>query len=165
MFCDACGAQLQTGQRFCGSCGRPVGASGAATAPQGRVGRHLQVLAVLWVAASALNLVGAGALFLIGNTIFGRFGPAPPPGWTMPESFLHVLFSALAGLVLVKSLLGFAAAWGLFQRESWARTLALVLGFVSLINIPLGTALGIYTIWVLMSPEAGEQYRRLSRAV
>jgi hypothetical protein len=70
----------------------------------------------------------------------------------------------LGVLVLIKALLGFAAGWGLLQRESWARTLTLVLGFLSLLNIPLGTALGIYTIWVLLAPQADEEYRQLARA-
>jgi len=42
--------------------------------------------------------------------------------------------------------------------------LTLVLGFVSLIHIPFGTALGIYTIWVLLPAKADEEYRRLAQA-
>jgi len=41
-------------------------------------------------------------------------------------------------------------AWGLFEREPWARFLGLALGFLALLRFPLGTALGIYTLWVLL---------------
>ncbi len=165
MFCDQCGAQLQVGQKFCGSCGKPAGVVVVPPAGGSRVSRHVHILAVLWFAASALNLIGAAALFLVGNIILGRVGRVVRVEDTWPvHTFLQGLLSAIGVMVLIKALAGFAAGWGLLQRESWARTLTLVLGFVSLINIPLGTALGIYTIWVLLSPGADEEYRRLARA-
>jgi uncharacterized membrane protein YecN with MAPEG domain len=55
-------------------------------------------------------------------------------------------------------------AWGLFQRESWARILGLVLGFLALLRPPFGTALGIYTLWVLLPEHSSREYDRLSRA-
>jgi len=42
---------------------------------------------------------------------------------------------------------------GLLKLKSWARYLVLVLGFLNLPGIPVGTALGIYTIWVLLKDE------------
>jgi hypothetical protein len=41
----------------------------------------------------------------------------------------------------------------LLKHRPWARILVLVLGFLNLIEIPIGTALGIYTIWVLFKDE------------
>lgn len=162
MFCDRCGTELQPGQRFCGSCGKPVGAAVVPPAPSGRVARHLHLLAVLWFAASAINLIGAVAVFIVANTLFGhsiRFENALPM-----QGFLQTLLSSVAGLLFLKALAGFAAAWGLLERQPWARVLTLVLGFVSLIHIPFGTALGIYTIWVLLPAQADEEYRRLAQA-
>lgn len=162
MFCDRCGAELQPEQRFCGSCGKPAGAGAAPRPVEGRVGRHLQILAVLWFAASALNLIGGVVLMVLANSLFahiGRFGGIPD----MP-GFLQPLLSVVGGMILLKALAGFAAGWGLLERQPWARPLTLVLGFVSLVNIPLGTALGIYSIWVLLSPRAGEEYRQLAQA-
>ncbi len=162
MFCDRCGTELQPGQRFCSSCGKPVGVAVVPPAPNGRVARHLHLLAVLWFAASAINLIGAVAVFIVANTLFGhsiRFENA----WPM-QGFLQTLLSSVAGLLFLKALAGFAAAWGLLERQPWARMLTLVLGFVSLIHIPFGTALGIYTIWVLLPAQADEEYRRLAQA-
>jgi len=51
---------------------------------------------------------------------------------------------------------------GLLEREPWARTLALVLGFLSLFKVPVGTALGIYTLWVLLPAQSEQEYRRLA---
>ena len=49
---------------------------------------------------------------------------------------------------------GIIAGIGLVQRRPWARVLALVVGAIGLLDIPVGTALGIYTFWVLMRDEA-----------
>jgi len=46
----------------------------------------------------------------------------------------------------------------LLKREPWARIVVLIVGFLSLINIPLGTALGIYTIWVLIQDETAQLF-------
>ena len=59
-----------------------------------------------------------------------------------------------AGLSLLSGL-------GLLERQSWARTLALVMALLALLNLPFGTALGVYTLWVLMSPHADIEYNRL----
>ena len=47
----------------------------------------------------------------------------------------------------------FFAAWGLLHFRPWARVLAIILGVLHILSFPLGTALGIYTLWVLLSNE------------
>ena len=54
-------------------------------------------------------------------------------------------------------------AWGLFEREPWARFLGLALGFLALLRFPFGTALGIYTLWVLLPETSGKEYERLAQ--
>jgi hypothetical protein len=61
------------------------------------------------------------------------------------------------------ALLTFVTGWGLYKREPWGRTLALVMGFVSLLSIPFGTALGIYTLVVLLPSDADVEWRELSK--
>lgn len=43
----------------------------------------------------------------------------------------------------------FFAAWGLFKRRSWGGIAAVVAACLNLLNVPLGTAIGIYTFWAL----------------
>jgi hypothetical protein len=49
-------------------------------------------------------------------------------------------------------------AWGLFERQPWARILGIVVGFLALLRFPFGTALGIYTLWVLLPENSGREY-------
>jgi hypothetical protein len=40
------------------------------------------------------------------------------------------------------------------QHRSWSRVSALTLGVINLLILPFGTALGVYTLWVLMHDDA-----------
>ncbi|HEY7616961.1 MAG TPA: hypothetical protein VH744_09170, partial [Terriglobales bacterium] len=67
-------------------------------------------------------------------------------------------------LILIKSAAGFAAGWGLLQRLPWARVLSLIVAFLALFSIPLGTALGVYTLWVLLPAQSDQEYQEQARA-
>jgi hypothetical protein len=107
---------------------------------------------------AAFNAILGIAVYIVANTIFVPGGPAgnAPP-------FLHPLLTCVAGFVLIKAALGFAAGWGLLQREPWARMLTIVLSFLSLFDIPLGTALGIYGLWVLLPAQSEREYEEAVR--
>src|SRR5258708_13296250 len=92
MFCDKCGTPITSGAQFCSSCGKAVGAAPiAASAPaagpvsDGRVRRHIQILASLWLATGVLRLVevcwifvpGQMLPFLMGWGIGGHYGNWP----------------------------------------------------------------------------------------
>jgi hypothetical protein len=156
MFCDRCGATVPSEQRYCGRCGKELfGPIPPVYQSASRVQQHIRLLGILWVAMAALNAIGGVAVYIVANTIFVAGGPAGHA-----PVFLHPLLTAVAGLILVKAALGFAAGWGLFQREPWARMLTIVLSFLSLFNVPLGTALGIYGLWVLLPAESEREYHK-----
>jgi hypothetical protein len=90
-----------------------------------------------------------------------RMDGGPPPEVSM---WLRPLLTVVSGMIMVKAAAGIMAGWGLLQRESWARTLTLVVGFVALLNVPLGTALGVYTLWVLLPTQSDDEYQALARA-
>jgi hypothetical protein len=52
-------------------------------------------------------------------------------------------------LVVILSVLSFLTGFALLTRKPWGRVLAIVVAILTLIKIPFGTALGIYTLWVL----------------
>jgi hypothetical protein len=163
MFCDGCGAALSAGQTFCGRCGREVrGGLSLAQPRPNRVREHIRLLGIFWLAYSAVHVVGGIMALVVANTLFDRsqrfFGPE------VPSVFLHTALTVVSLLVFVKAAAGFAAGWGLLQRQPWARILTLIVAFVSLFNIPFGTALGIYTLWVLLPTQSDVDYQQESRA-
>lgn len=165
MFCDACGAQVQGNQRFCGTCGKPLGKVVAGKVSS-RVADHIQILGVLWIVYSMVQLIGAVIVFMVANTLLPHFASIPPPpGTHMPPgafSFIQPLITFISILLLGKALLAASAGIGLLQKQSWGRMVALVIAFVALINIPFGTGVGIYTLWVLLPSNGQQDYAKIS---
>lgn len=64
--------------------------------------------------------------------------------------------TVIAGIIAGLSLPGILAGWGLLRRRPWARTLALVIGVLSLISVPFGTILGAITLYVLLQDDVRE---------
>ena len=60
--------------------------------------------------------------------------------------FISTVFLALGIPYLV-------AGVALLKHWGWARILAMLLAIVALSNFPLGTAAGVYTLWVLTNKE------------
>jgi len=64
------------------------------------------------------------------------------------------------GFFLLFALPKLVAGFGLLKRQEWARILTLVLSFFSLLNIPLGTALAIYSFVILTKEESIRLFQR-----
>jgi hypothetical protein len=77
--------------------------------------------------------------------------------------FVPGLFVILCVVFLVLAALHFVAGWGLLKMQPWGRTFALVAGFLALISPPFDTALGVYTLFVLLPDAAGDEYRQMSQ--
>jgi hypothetical protein len=113
---------------------------------------HVKVLGVLYLAVSAIFL--AGALFLIMGTgtaaaIVGA--AAEPEDAAIAIPILGIAGTALAMFLIVFALPGLLTGYGLLQLKPWARIVGIVLSAVNLINIPFGTVIGIYGLWVLLN--------------
>jgi hypothetical protein len=157
MFCDACGAPIEAGQNFCPRCGKAFGVA-ATTPARSRIAGHLRVLGILWLVLSGLRLLPG--LFLL--FLFRPEMQLLPPD--VPAFVPHLVRSIGFGIMLF-AVLGGIVGWGLLSRQSWGRMLALVLGCLNLLDFPLGTALGIYTLWVLLPAQSGQEYQQLTPAV
>jgi len=169
MFCDNCGAPVIPGQNFCSKCGKQLAAEAnppvqapanqPASPPlrpaQSRIEKHTRILAILWLVISILGLVRGFGIFF-GGSIAMHFIPFPM------RAFFWPIAGFIGTLLLASSVAGFLAGWGLLNYRPWARVLALIVGVISLIHIPFGTALGIYTLWVLLPGESEREYQRLA---
>ena len=72
---------------------------------------------------------------------------------------------AIAGFLIVLSLPGIIAGIGLLKFRPWARILAIILGVLHLLSFPFGTALGVYTLYVLLNAEAPAMFGEQQGAV
>ena len=68
----------------------------------------------------------------------------------------------LAVIILIFSIPGLLAGWGLLHYEEWARILTIVLSVLNLFAFPFGTALGVYGLWTLLNQQTLPLFRRRS---
>lgn len=108
---------------------------------------NVKILGWLYIVLGVLGvLVGAFVLFiLLGTGIIAQDGEA--------MAVLSIVGLFVAGLMTVLSLPGVVTGVGLLKYQSWARVLAIILGAINLPAFPLGTALGAYSLIVLLSDE------------
>ncbi len=155
VFCDRCGTNLQPGVSYCPACGKGVGIP--LLPSKGRIAGHVRLLGILWLALSIFRLLPG--LILWGLFRHGAsFLPAEVP------FFVHGLLQALGFFFIAAGAVGVVAGWGLLERQPWARMLSIVLAFFNLLDMPFGTALGVYTLWVLLPAESEREYREAARA-
>jgi hypothetical protein len=163
MFCDKCGAAAQPGQGFCSRCGKEFAGGAIGFPRRSRVGEHIRLVGILWLALSAFNAVAGVVVYVIANTLMVHLPEMT--GERAATAWLHPFLSLIGILTVIKAAVGFLAGWGLLHREPWARMLTIVLAFLALFHIPFGTALGIYTLWVLLPAGADAEYDEQVRAV
>jgi hypothetical protein len=110
--------------------------------------KHITVLGALYVGWSILHIIGAIVVFLIlaGGSALSR----------NPHAFVlgTTLGTIIATVLLLKGIPELIGGIGLLKNRSWSRILILILGCINLLHIPLGTALGVYTLWVLTKNES-----------
>jgi hypothetical protein len=124
---------------------------------------HVKVLGVLYIAVSALSLLGAVFLLLAVGGAAAIVGAAAEPGdAVIALPIIGIGGAALAAMLIILALPGLVTGWGLLQYRPWARVLGLVLSLLNLLNVPFGTVLGIYGLWVLLNGETEKLFSRSS---
>ena len=165
MYCSGCGQALTAGQTFCPQCGRPVAAPvppvpGLQFQLESFAGK-IRVLGIVWYIYAGLllvfSLVGMAfaRAFLIGHFHNFMIGDVPMP-WLGP-AILH--FAWL--IIIIRVGLSLVAGYGLTQHAPWGRIVAIVSAFFSILKFPLGTALAIWTLVMLLGYRNNALYDQL----
>jgi hypothetical protein len=167
MYCSACGQPLDASQAVCQQCGRQITplASPAALSYRGtRVHRHVHTLAILWIAYSLWILLHWAIAVGFLEGVFGnwaRMGHGFEERSIFP--FMHAtwLVPLITAVLAGRAILCVVTGISLLRRAPWARTLAIVTAFLTLIHPLTGTALAIYTLWVFLPSASGEEYEQI----
>ncbi len=118
--------------------------------------KHVTVVGVLHIGFGALGILGAltAFVFIVGGGLIGGFASEEPIVLAITAIF-GTIIALWAGLLAVPGIIG---GIGLLRWKSWARYLVLVLAVLDLFNFPIGTAVGVYTIWVLAQDETARLF-------
>jgi hypothetical protein len=115
--------------------------------------KHVTVLGALYIAFGALQILIAIIVFtmVVGGGILSCDEDA--------IAITSAVGSMVASFLILLAAPGIIGGIGLLKWRPWARILVLILGCLNLLSIPFGTALGIYTIWVLMQDETANLFK------
>ncbi len=111
---------------------------------------HQHVTIVAW-----LHIIADGLFLLMGCFVFfllAGIGVAINESEATP--ILAVIGLCTGSFMILLALPGIIAGIALLKRKAWGRILGIAVGVFSLINIPIGTLIGGYTLYVLLQESA-----------
>jgi hypothetical protein len=114
--------------------------------------KHVTIVAALQIGWSILWLVFGLFLLILLGTLGGISGDEEA------MVLLPLIGLLLGGTIIILSALGIVGGFGLLKYRNWARILILILSALDLLSFPLGTALAVYTIWVLVQGETAQLF-------
>jgi hypothetical protein len=125
-----------------------------------RLDDHKKILGVLYIITGALTIMVILVLQAVMTTIyafaFGDANPEDQAAFQFAMSMVRYFQFLVIFLYCIPTLI---AGIGLLLKQSWAMIIALIVAALKLFSFPVGTAIGIYAIWIY----AEEQ--RLRKAV
>ena len=126
---------------------------------------HVKILGILNIVMGCLGALAGIIVLVVFGGLAGVAGLSAGPWGTDHDSAVAVPILAFIGIgialfLFVLSAPSIIGGWGLMHFRPWARVLMIVISILHLFHIPLGTALGVYGIWVLFNDET----RRLFEA-
>jgi hypothetical protein len=115
--------------------------------------RHIRVIGLLYVLIGAsLILLGLVVLFMFGGSAILGAGQTPGSRVVVP------LVGAVGGVVFLAltliSIPALVAGVGLLRYRRWARIVVIILSGILLMWLPVGTLLGLYSLWALLSKKS-----------
>lgn len=122
--------------------------------------KHIKLVGVLNIVYRSVAIIGSMVLFLLAG-LFGRIMDyLERRGELHMEDvpreildFVPIILVAIGIVIVVVSIAGIIGAVGVMKRKEWGRIVLIVVSFFNLMHVPLGTVLGVYTLWVLFNDE------------
>jgi len=115
--------------------------------------QHVTLVGALHVGFGILGVLGALAIYLTFDFVY-QFVEEEP----YVEEMFEFIGSSLSIIILFISVLGIIGGIGLFSYKPWSRILVMIVSAINCLNVPVGTAKGVYSIWVLMQPETIDMF-------
>jgi|GEM_PF-1311077 len=106
----------------------------------------LKVVSYLYIIFGAFGVLSSAALTIL---LYGQLPWSPDP--QMLE-LLHQsgIILMILPLLWITSAASVVVGFGLLQGKMWAHKAGIILSIISLFSFPIGTAMGVFTLWVLM---------------
>jgi hypothetical protein len=125
------------------------------------VREHIKILGILNMVMGGLTALAGIAVLLILGGIAGVItalihgsSPSDADNGLIVAPIVAFVGVCIAVFLLLLSAPSLIGGWGLLHFKPWSRLLMIVVSGFHLLHVPLGTALGVYGLWVLVSDES-----------
>lgn len=116
---------------------------------------HNKTLGILHIVYGGLHTLLMLAIIAVMYFVFdeiGRQPNAPPPAF-------FLMFAIFGGIfALIYTVPSYVAGYAMLKRKPWARVASIIAAVIEIMNVPFGTAIGIYALWFLFGK--GEAFYR-----
>ena len=113
---------------------------------------HIDIAGWLNIVSGLFTVaIGFLVLFLLAGIGIAAQEPEATPILSVVGGFVFI-FLLLLGLP------GIIAGYGLLKRQNWGRVLAVIISVFGLLNVPIGTIIGVYTLIVLLTGDADKAF-------
>jgi len=110
---------------------------------------HKKVLGILYVISAVLTITVMLLLKAILSIVFSiALDKADPDDRMIIDMILSLVQFLPYLIVIFISIPTLIAGIGLLTRQRWAPLFALIMGCFKLFSFPIGTAIGVYAIWI-----------------
>jgi hypothetical protein len=108
--------------------------------------RHRSTLGALHLVLGVMNLIAAAIIWVVlgGTALLASADPEA-------VQILGVVSGLVSTILIIVAVPPIVASIGLSQQKSWGRAAAIISSFLNLTSIPFGSAVSIYSLWVLFT--------------
>lgn len=115
---------------------------------------HIKIVGIVNIVFGILGLMAAAIVFIAvagGGLISGDLTAI---------TVTSIVAVSVSSLIAIFSIPEIIAGIGILKIKGWGRILGMVVAILDLLNIPFGTAFGIYALWVLMNEETEKIFKQ-----
>ena len=115
---------------------------------ESKMKKHVTAVAAIQIGFSTLWIIGAIVLYFV--LMFARSQVGSDEVATKVLTLLAIILPVFVGVI---SLVGLIGGIGLLSYKQWGRIMTIIVSALGCFNIPIGSLIGVYSIWVLMQDE------------
>jgi hypothetical protein len=120
---------------------------------ESKMKKHVILVAALQIGFSVMGIIGATVLYFIFSFAAGFVEDVDIAG-----AVINFIGTFLPSVIILASLLGLIGGIGLLSFRKWARMLVMIMTSLGCFAFPVGTVIGVYSLWVLLQDETAKLF-------
>lgn len=114
---------------------------------------NVKIVAILNIVLGCLGVLAGVVVLVIFGGLAGMVGVSRDQDAAAAVPILALIGICVAIFLFILSVPAIIGGWGMLKFRPWARILMIIVSVFNLLHFPIGTALGIYGLIVLLNDE------------